>query len=135
MVQHLAKATLVSCDSASFTKAVGTLYLFSFLLIGGCLLRARTPLTFELKATELLRKWGRVERVLHNEWSLLTRGTKRGILLEPVPANLWPSAFDSIYIGFVDAAAVWVVVSSITNFFLCCSILNFSPLALGKLLC
>jgi hypothetical protein len=52
-----------------------------------------------------------------------------------VPTNLWPSAFDSIYVGFVDAAAVWVVVSSITNFFLFCSILNFSPLAVGKLLC
>jgi hypothetical protein len=44
MVQQLAKATLVSWDSAPFTKAVGTLYLFSFLPIEGCLLRARTPL-------------------------------------------------------------------------------------------
>jgi hypothetical protein len=49
VVQQLAKATLVSCDSAPFTKAMGTLYLFSFLPIEGCLLRARTPLTFELK--------------------------------------------------------------------------------------
>jgi hypothetical protein len=78
MVQQLAKVTLVSWDSAPFTKAVGTLYLFSFLPIEGCLLRARTPLRKDdrAEAMELLRKWGRVERVLPNEWSLLTPGAK-----------------------------------------------------------
>ena len=76
-----------------------------------------------------------MERVLPNEWSLLTRGAKRGILLEPVPTKLWPFAFNPIYVGYVDAAAVWVIVSSSTNFLLFFSILYFSPLALGKLLC
>ncbi|KAE9371992.1 hypothetical protein N431DRAFT_439107 [Stipitochalara longipes BDJ] len=126
IVQQLAKATLVS--GAPFTISVGMVYLVSFLVIEACLFAVRTPLGEEdrVKAMKLLRKWGMMKRAGHKKG--------KGTQLEPVPTNLWPSAFKSIYAAHVNATAVWIIATSVGNFCLFCSVLNLSPFRYWKVL-
>ncbi|KAN0110168.1 hypothetical protein V8E51_006555 [Hyaloscypha variabilis] len=126
MVQQLAKATLVS--GARLTISVGMVYLVSFLMIEACLLAVRTPLQEEdrIKAMKLLQRWGPMKRADPKDG--------KGTQLEPVPKNLRPSAFKSTYIPHVNATIIWVIAACVVNFYLFCSVLNFSPFRYGKII-
>jgi hypothetical protein len=131
MVQQLAKSFLVENSGTSFTKFVGWTFLVSFGIMEVLLFAVRKPLDGDdrEKALKLLRKWGKMKRVLAPEmkpWEF-SRDKKIGMLLEPVAGKSWP--FD---LSDFHPASALVAIAWIANTAIFCQICNIHPFVICK---